>query len=123
MIFCFSKYGLESQVVTDPRPVWNWSLPGRIEIRVTSLSEGFTLPLQKLEVITEEEIFGKRERRRHRSTWKEGAAVEGIGQLQPGDPVVHRDHGIGLYRGLGFRSCQRYYEGAPEGVDFYRLDL
>jgi len=94
------KYGLESTVATDPRPFWHWSLPGRIEIRVTTLSEGFAIPIQKLDVITEEEIFGKRERRRHRTTWKEGAAVEGIGQLMPGDHLVHQDHGIGLYRGL-----------------------
>ena len=95
-----SQYGLESHIATDPRPLWHWSLPGRIEIRVTSLSEGFAIPIQKLEVISEEEIFGKRERRRNQTTWKEGVAVEGIGQLQPGDPVVHREHGIGLYRGL-----------------------
>ena len=127
-----SKYGLDSQVVTDPRPVWHWSLPGRIEIRVTPLSEGFTVPLQKLEVITEEEIFGKREKRRHRMAWKEGAAVEGIGQLQPGDPVVHRDHGIGLYRGLDALAaggtpqellCIEYAAGDKLFLPVHRLNL
>ncbi|MBP5857675.1 GNAT family N-acetyltransferase [Marivibrio halodurans] len=33
------------------------------------------------------------------------------------------ERAIGLYRGLGFRRTGRYYEGAPDGVDFYRLDL
>jgi len=33
------------------------------------------------------------------------------------------ERAIGLYRGLGFRRYQRYYDGAPAGVDFYRLDL
>ena len=32
--------------------------------------------------------------------WKEGSALEGLSQLQPGDHLVHRQHGIGLYRGL-----------------------
>lgn len=33
------------------------------------------------------------------------------------------ERAIGLYRGLGFRRYRRYYAAAPEGVDFFRLDL
>jgi ribosomal protein S18 acetylase RimI-like enzyme len=33
------------------------------------------------------------------------------------------ERAIGLYRGLGFRRHAKYYEDAPNGVDFYRLDL
>jgi len=71
-----------------------------VEVRVAPLSEGFTLPLERLVVITEEEIFGPREKRRTKAHWRDGQAVEGIAQLQPGDHVVHSDHGIGVYRGL-----------------------
>ena len=42
-----SQYGLESNTITDPRPAWRWSLRGRIEIRVTPLSEGFAFPDEK----------------------------------------------------------------------------
>jgi transcription-repair coupling factor (superfamily II helicase) len=94
------QYGIEANLATDPRPCWHWSLPGHVEIRVTSLSEGFSIPAQKLAVLTEEEVFGKREKRRTATGWKEGAVLDGIAQLKPGDHVVHRDHGIGLYRGL-----------------------
>ena len=94
------QYGIEANIATDPRPCWHWSLPGRVEIRVTRLSAGFSIPAQKIAALTEEEVFGKREKRRKASDWKEGAALDGIAQLQPGDHVVHRDHGIGLYRGL-----------------------
>ncbi|MFP6639553.1 MAG: transcription-repair coupling factor [Myxococcota bacterium] len=45
-------------------------------------------------------MFGQRERRRSARGWKEGSALEGLSQLQPGDHLVHRQHGIGLYRGL-----------------------
>ena len=83
-----SQYGLESNIVTAPRPCWHWSQPGRLEIRVASLSVGFSIPSQKIAAVTEEEIFGKRERRRTASGWKEGAALDGIAQLQLGDPVV-----------------------------------
>ena len=127
-----SKYGLEAHVVTDPRPCWQWSQPGRIEIRVIGLSDGFEIPMQKLVVVTEEEIFGKRERRRHRTAFKEGVAVEGIAQLQPGDFLVHSDHGIGLYRGLGELKaggtpqellCIEYAGGDKLFLPVHRLNL
>jgi transcription-repair coupling factor (superfamily II helicase) len=94
------EYDLEGQVATDPRPVWHWSLPGRLEFRVVELSEGFVWPEQALSVITDEEIFGIRERRRSRTGWREGQKLDGIAQLAPGDFLVHADHGIGIYRGL-----------------------
>ncbi|MEE3325750.1 MAG: transcription-repair coupling factor [Myxococcota bacterium] len=94
------QYGLEAAILTDQRPAWAWARPGRIEIRVTPLSEGFSLPMERLVVITEEEIFGPRKRKRSSGGWKDGSALEGLSQLQPGDHLVHRQHGIGLYRGL-----------------------
>ncbi|MGH0036061.1 MAG: transcription-repair coupling factor [Myxococcota bacterium] len=96
-----SEYGLETRAAHDQRPLWRWSAPGRVEVRVAECSEGFALPGERLAVLTEEEIFGPREhRRRGRSDWPEGAAVEGLAQLSTGDHLVHQDHGIGLYRGL-----------------------
>jgi len=94
------EYDLEGQLATDPRPVWHWSLPGRLEFRVIEISEGFVWPQQALAVVTDEEIFGIRERRRSRTGWREGQRLDGIAQLAPGDFLVHHDHGIGIYRGL-----------------------
>jgi len=94
------EYGLETRLAREPRPCWEWSAPGRVEVRVATLSEGFTLPLEGLAVITEEEIFGPREKRRRTEKWREGMAIEALAQLAPGDPLVHADHGIGIYRGL-----------------------
>jgi transcription-repair coupling factor (superfamily II helicase) len=95
-----AEYDLPSQVATDPRPVWHWSLPGRLELRVVELGEGFVWPEQGLVILTDEEIFGIRERRRNATGWREGQKLEGIAQLAPGDFLVHADHGIGVYRGL-----------------------
>ena len=52
--------------------------------------------------MTEEEIFGAREKRHRRTaaSWQEGASLDGVAQLENGDYVVHADHGIGIYRGL-----------------------
>jgi len=93
-------YGLEPRLADNRRPVWRWSAPGRVEVRVADLSEGFELPGEGLAIVGEEEIFGKREKRHTRKTWQEGAAIDGLAQLAPGDYLVHRDHGIGTYRGL-----------------------
>ena len=51
-------------------------------------------------MVTDEEIFGRRERRRTPTSWREGQKLDGIAQLAPGDFLVHADHGIGIYRGL-----------------------
>ena len=40
-------------------PAWRWSAPHRVEIRTTPLSEGFTLPIEQLAVVTEEGHRGK----------------------------------------------------------------
>jgi transcription-repair coupling factor (superfamily II helicase) len=93
-------YGIEARIASDPRPVSRWSAPGRIEIRVAPLSTGFDLPAEELTVLTEEEIFGRREKKRKRASWKDSSAIDGLGQLAVGDFLVHVDHGIGAYRGL-----------------------
>jgi len=127
-----AQYGLESRVVTEPRAVWHWSLPGRIEIRIAPFSEGFSLPVEGLAVVTEEEIFGRRERQRRRGSWKEATALEGLSQLAPGDYLVHAEHGIGVYRGLvelsagGIASellCIEYDGGDKLFLPVHRLNL
>jgi transcription-repair coupling factor (superfamily II helicase) len=96
-----AEYALEARVASDPRPAWRWSGTGRVEVRAMSLSEGFALPIEKLAVVTEEEIFGPREKRRRRKpSWPDSAALEALGQLSAGDYLVHAEHGIGVYRGL-----------------------
>ncbi len=127
-----AEYGVNARVGLDPRPAWRWSGPGRVEIRVAAVSEGFVFPLEKLVVLTEEEIFGPREKQRARATWREGAAVEGLAQLEPGDFLVHAEQGIGIYRGLvllelgGFRGefLRLEYEGGDKlFVPVHRLNL
>jgi len=95
-----ADYKIDARATADPRAVWRWSSPGRVEVRATPLSEGFVLPEARLAVVTEEEIFGPREKTRRRSAWPAGAAIDALAQLSPGDYLVHREHGIGIYRGL-----------------------
>lgn len=53
----------------------------------------------------------------------ERAQAGGLDRLLLDTVGGRMERAIGLYRGLGFRRYQRYYDGAPAGVDFYRLDL
>jgi transcription-repair coupling factor (superfamily II helicase) len=94
------EYGHPARLARDNHPVSAWGRAGQLEVRVAALSEGFLLPFARLAVLTEEEIFGPRERRRTRVSMREAAALESLAQLQPGDPLVHSEHGIGIYRGL-----------------------
>jgi transcription-repair coupling factor (superfamily II helicase) len=127
-----AEYAIEARSSDEPRPAWRWSGPGRVEVRATPLSEGFVLPLERLAVVTEEEIFGPREKRRRRTAWPEAAAVEALAQLSPGDFLVHADHGIGVYRGLVNLTLGRvdgeflrleYAEQARLFVPVHRLNL
>lgn len=78
--------------------VKSWS--GKIIILIGDISRGFRLPDSKLVLIAEEELFGKRVRRRGVSEMRKKQLLTSLAELKPGDYMVHIDHGIGLYRGL-----------------------
>jgi transcription-repair coupling factor (superfamily II helicase) len=126
------EYGLHVANGRDAAPAFDWSSPGAVEVRVAPLSGGFVLRDEGLAVVTEEEAFGPRERRRAASSLREAAAVEALGQLSPGDLLVHAEHGIGVYRGLVILEVARMrdeflrieYEGADRlFVPVHRLNL
>ncbi len=89
---------------------------GRPLLVIGDLSAGFRLPGEKLVVITEEEIFGQRVRRRGLTEARAQAMLSSLAELKDGDYVVHADHGIGLYRGLLHLQM-----GSTEG-DFLHLE-
>lgn len=95
-----AERGLEARLARLPEPFERWSAPGEVEVRVAPLSAGFVLPAEGLAVVTDEEIFGPREKRRRATSLREGAAIEALADLAPGGFLVHAEHGIGVYRGL-----------------------
>ncbi|MBI1909264.1 MAG: transcription-repair coupling factor [Deltaproteobacteria bacterium] len=69
-----------------------------IELKSGELSGGFQFPAEKLVLITEEEIFGSKIKK---PTEKPSSDFfSSFAELKEGAPIVHRDHGIGLYKGL-----------------------
>jgi transcription-repair coupling factor (superfamily II helicase) len=68
-------------------------------ILIGELSAGFRLPADGLSLVTGEQIFGERRRRRGRAI-DVGKFLASLAELKPDDLVVHIDHGIGRYKGL-----------------------
>ncbi|HIJ81241.1 MAG TPA: transcription-repair coupling factor [Desulfuromonadales bacterium] len=73
---------------------------GRVTLLLGEVSRGFRLPSSRLVLIAEEELFGRRVRRRGISEVRKKQILSSLAELKPGDNMVHIDHGIGLYRGL-----------------------
>ena len=69
-------------------------------ILIGELREGFEETSGRLVVITEEEIFGAKAKRRPPRRPEAGEALTSSDPLSPGDYVVHSRFGIGLFRGL-----------------------
>lgn len=94
------------------------------------LHQGFVWDEQKLVILTEPEIFGKR---KHASEKKISGdeLISSLRELEQGDPVVHIDHGIGIFQGLKRIQIQNvandflhleYADGDKLFLPIYRLN-
>lgn len=79
------------------------------------LSSGFLYPEASLLLVTEEEIFGKRTKRRPPTKQKARSFLTSFQDIRPGDYVVHVYYGVGQYDGL----VRKAFSGG-EG-DFLRI--
>ena len=75
-----------------------------LEVPVAPLGRGCIAPLERLVLITDEEIFGPRAHRSPPRKRSSRALLEDLRALTPGDHVVHVEHGIGKYVGLERRE-------------------
>jgi len=71
-----------------------------VEIVLGALGHGFELPLDGVAIISEQEIFGEKAARRAPKKPKRAFVEADFKRLQPGDFVVHKLHGVGIYKGL-----------------------
>lgn len=74
----------------------------KINSSIGSLSGGFKFKEARLEILTEEEIFGEK---KDRTSYKKGknvpsAFITSFSELKPGDYIVHVEFGIGIFRNL-----------------------
>ena len=73
--------------------------PFRINFILGDIRHGFASDLHKIAILSEAEIFGEQKFKRARVVTQENM-LESLSELNVSDPVVHIDHGIGLYHGL-----------------------
>ncbi|NVO00830.1 MAG: transcription-repair coupling factor [Geobacteraceae bacterium] len=71
-----------------------------VSLLIGEMSRGFRLASAGIVVVTEEELFGKRVRRRGVSEMKKKQILTSLAELKVGDFMVHLDFGVGEYRGL-----------------------
>jgi transcription-repair coupling factor (superfamily II helicase) len=77
---------------------------GRVEIAVSQLRTGFRSEELDLAVLGTWDVFGPRRRRASRRMGTRTTAADAVLQLEEGDAVVHRTHGVGRYRGMVTRE-------------------
>ncbi len=76
--------------------------PGEILVIHGSFRRGIEYPQLRFVIISENDMFGDRKRKRSRPAKKRDAAADlrKLSDLHVGDYVVHEDAGIGIYRGI-----------------------
>jgi len=90
----------DRQVAGELADTVHWGRPGRLTLTWDGLSAGFQWLAEGLIVVTEEEVLGAAKEAPKRKTTRPWQFFTSLNDLQVGDPIVHVDHGIGLYRGL-----------------------
>ncbi|WP_156289993.1 transcription-repair coupling factor [Oceanobacillus salinisoli] len=70
-------------------------------IAVGNISSGIELPMHKLVIVTENELFKKRVKRpRKQQKVSNAERIKSYQELKVGDYVVHANHGVGKYLGI-----------------------
>lgn len=127
-ILCSDKYQMNrmQNIIEDYKDEHSDEIPEHSHVKYTlfpeSLSSGFILEISKLAVYTEHQIFNRyfRQYKKKQKRFK-SISFEDLKQLHPGDLVVHRDFGIGVYSGIINRKTSSDNDGADVYQDFIRL--
>lgn len=92
-----ADYEIDVAIVQDGQPL----IPHAVQIVNGGLQSGFELPMHKLAVMTEEELFRQKTRKKKRHQKLSNAErIKSYSELKVGDYVVHVNHGIGKYLGI-----------------------
>ncbi|MBC7339623.1 MAG: transcription-repair coupling factor [Firmicutes bacterium] len=104
------RLGDEGLVAARVAPLTRVPEPGEVLVTEGDLETGFELPWLGLTLVTDGAVYG-RPKKRQLPRPREGVRLD-LGELRPGDFVVHQSHGIGRYLGvrtLEIEGAQRDY--------------
>ncbi len=71
-----------------------------VTVLAGSITKGFEYPDEKIVVVSDKEIFAAEKKKRSVRRDKDTSKIKNINQLEIGDYVVHKIHGIGRYLGI-----------------------
>jgi transcription-repair coupling factor (superfamily II helicase) len=71
-----------------------------LSIMASPLTAGFSLPDIKVMLVQENEIFGRRKRPPRSLKTVRSSPIDTFVEINPGDYIVHVNHGIGLFKGI-----------------------
>jgi len=115
ILFCAESAGrretlleLLSRINVHPAQynTWHDFLTGDLSpaISVAGIDKGLKLNNEKIIIISESLLYGQqvmqRRRRKQRFAQAPETMVRDLAELRPGSPVVHLEHGVGIYQGL-----------------------
>ncbi len=95
------------------------------------LAKGFLWSAERIALLTDQEIFGEKQRRK-KATPSKRETFTNFEELQEGDYIVHEEHGVGIYRGLKSLELEgitndflllEYYGKDKLYLPVYRLNL
>lgn len=75
---------------------------GEVQIVIGTFRNGFELPADKFVLLTERELFNKvtKKKPNRRQNMSNAERIKSYSELNPGDYVVHTNHGIGQFTGM-----------------------
>ena len=94
------EYGQPPRLLDGAAPSPSRAAASRLLLASGRLSQGFALPEAGLEVLTGREVFGEHLERETKRR-KVAAFSPDFRDLKVGDLVVHVEHGVGRYAGIG----------------------
>ncbi|GKU85015.1 transcription-repair coupling factor [Niallia sp. NCCP-28] len=91
-------YEIVSVIKDSGQPI----IHGQVQLIEGNLQSGFELPILKMAVITEEELFKTKTKKssKRRQKLSNAERIKSYSELKVGDYVVHVNHGIGKYLGI-----------------------
>ena len=90
-------YDMEAEILTSSSEVQG----GKAYLVDGELSGGFEMPLQRMAIITDRELFKQQAKKKTRAQKLTNAErIKSYSEIKPGDYIVHVHHGIGRYVGI-----------------------
>ena len=91
------EYGIKAYFDEDPEREVE---PGTMLVAFGHLHRGFSYPQLKFILLTEGDVLGSQQKKKHKPRFEGGQKIRNFSELSAGDYVVHENYGIGIYQGI-----------------------